>query len=244
MLCAVTVERSVELDPFPRKLDVPGKEKLTGYALAGVGPVQVVVANPSGDVMEVPVTLTPKGFSAMVGLDDGNGVYVVEVIGESSYGPEVFNLFPVTVGKVGGIAQVVLSVPWRTGPGRNAWMLFDLVNADRAERGVGELAPDHDLAEAALAHSKNMRDGGFFGHVSPTRGGLADRTAHIVGISGAGEAIALASSPQRAFANLMNSPAHAATLRAPQMTSMGVGKVNTDDGMLFTVIVASRDPAP
>lgn len=240
MLCALAVKRSVDLKPCPRVVEVPGEVELGGEIVADLGSIEVVMATPAGDVLDVPVVIGGLEFSATLPLVHGEGVYMVEVLGDAGFGPEVLNLFPVTLGQGGGVAEVVLSVPWREGPSRNAWMLFDLVNAHRAEHHLAPLEPDHELALVALAHCKDMRDGGYFGHVSPTRGDLQDRTDHLEHVTDVAEAIALASSPQRAFSNLVSSPAHAAALRSPQMTHMGVGKVKTGDGMLFTVVVARR----
>jgi len=241
LLASLTVERFVSLEPVPRALEVGSTIVLRGKKVAPVDDLRVLVAPPAGAVASVPVTFKAGGFKAVVSLDQGDGIYSVEVLGDVGFGPRVLNLFPVTVGS-GDTASVILSVPWRDGPSRNAWMLFDLIVADRAEHGLGALEPDLDLARVAIAHSRDMRDAGFFGHVSPSHGGIEERTGHLEGLARVGEVIALASSPQRAFANLLASPAHASSLHDPAMTHMGVGKVRTEDGMLFTVVLAQREP--
>ncbi len=238
MLCAIAVERGVELEPFPRSLDLPGSAVLEGISSPSVSSMNVLVASPDGDVVDM--ALAPSGFSVTLDMTGGQGVYMIELVGDEGAGSEIMNLFPVVVGKAGGVAKVVLSVPWRDGPSRNAWMLFDLVNAHRVEHGLLALSPDPDLSGAALSHCRDMRDAGYFGHVSPTMGDVQQRTSSIPGIASVAEAMALAISPARAFKNLVSSPVHAAVLRSPGMTAMGVGKVETPDGMLFTVIVASR----
>lgn len=239
-LAAIAVERVVVLDPFPRKVETGCERKLSGRKVSDVEEVEVVVASPAGDVWSPTVSLDGGAFEATVDLGRGDGVYMVEVLGDTGFGPRVLNLFPVRVGQGEGVAQVVLGVPWREGPARNAWMLFDLVNADRLEHGLSDLEPDPELAAVALDHSRDMRDAGFFGHVSPDHGSIEDRTDHIGGLKKVSEVIALASSPQRAFGNLLSSPAHAAILRDPALTHMGVGKVRTAEGMLFTVVLGRR----
>jgi hypothetical protein len=241
LLASLAVERFVTLQPVPRTLEVEGKIVLRGKKSGSVDDLRVLVAPPQGEVASVPVTFKAGGFKAVASLDRGDGIYMIEILGDVGYGPRVLNLFPVAVGGADH-ASVVLSVPWREGPSRNAWMLFDLILADRAERDLGSLEPDLDLARVAICHSRDMRDGGFFGHVSPTHGGIEKRTGHLEGLARVGEVIALASSPQRAFANLLASPAHASSLHDPGMTHMGVGKVTTADGMLFTVVLAQRTP--
>ncbi len=239
LLASLSVERIVKLEPVARALEVEGKIVIQGKKAGSVDDLRVLVAPPAGEVASVPVTFKAGGFKAVAALDQGDGVYTVEILGDVGFGPRVLNLFPITVGTA-GTAAVVLSVPWREGRSRNAWMLFDLIVADRKELGLGSLEPDLDLARVAIAHSRDMRDAGFFGHVSPSHGGIEKRTAHLEGVVKVGEVIALASSPQRAFGNLLASPAHASSLHDPAMTHMGVGKVETEDGMLFTVVLAGR----
>lgn len=240
ILAALSVERFVKLEPVARSIEVSGKLVLRGRKVGKVKDLRVMIAFPSGEVGDATVKVKGKKFESVLVLDGGDGVYMVEVLGDTGYGPRVLNLFPVTVGGGHGLSSVVLSVPWRKGPSRNAWMLFDLVVADRGERGLGGLAPDARLAEVALAHCRDMRDGGYFGHVSPQHGGIEERAAHLEGLEKVAEVIALASSPQRAFGNLLSSPAHASSLHDPGMTHMGVGKVKTSEGMLFTIVIARR----
>ncbi len=239
LLASMSVERLVKLEPVARALEVGGKVVIQGKKVGAVEDLRVLVAPPAGKVTSAPVTLKAGGFKAVAALDRGDGVYTIEILGDCGFGPRVLNLFPITVGTP-DTASVVLSVPWRKGPSRNAWMLFDLIVADRRERGLDPLEPDLDLARVAIAHSRDMRDAGFFGHVSPSHGGIEKRTAHLEGLERVGEVIALAASPQRAFTNLLASPAHASSLHDPAMTHMGVGKVETGDGMLFTVVLADR----
>ena len=239
LLAALSVERIVKLEPVPRALEVEGSVAIRGKKAGQVKDLKVLVAAPDGTVASPAVKTKAGSFKAVLTLDRGEGVYTVEVLGDTGFGPRVLNLFPISVGDASK-TSVVLSVPWREGPSRNAWMLFDLIVADREERGLVPLEPDLDLARVAIAHSRDMRDAGFFGHVSPKHGGIEERAEHLEGLSKVGEVIALASTPQRAFTNLLASPAHAASLHDPAMTHMGVGKVETEDGMLFTVVLGRR----
>lgn len=241
LLCAIAVRRAASLDEIERELPIPGQERVLGGELtAGFSAPVLVMATPGGHVLSVQPEMDGARFEARLRFDDAQGLYVVQLLADAGHGMEVFNQLPITVGDAGGVAEVVLSVPWREGPARNAWMVFDLINVHRREHGLDELEPDHELALAALSHCRDMEQAGFFGHVSPTAGDVEQRTAHIAGVDGAAEAIALARSPQRAFANLVSSPSHDAILRSERATAMGVAKVRTEEGMLFTVIVAER----
>lgn len=63
---------------------------------------------------------------------------------------------------------------------------FDLINQDRQQQGLPELVLDDRLSAIARAHSADMRDRGYFDHISPdgttisdrlTRGGISFRYA-------------------------------------------------------------------
>lgn len=53
--------------------------------------------------------------------------------------------------------------------------VLELVNRERRRAGVGELAPDPQLSRIAREHSEEMRDAGFFDHVTPDGEGLVER---------------------------------------------------------------------
>lgn len=61
-----------------------------------------------------------------------------------------------------------------------ATMVF-LINSERAARGLPLLRPDLALTAMARAHSEEMRDHGYFGHVSPVAGNrtISDRCRRV-----------------------------------------------------------------
>src|SRR5207302_483294 len=99
-------------------------------------------------------------------------------------------------------------------------------NADRAHAGLPALGWDDQLAAVARAHSKDMLDHDFFGHVSPTTGSAADRAkkAHIDAMLIL-ENVARAFSPGESERGLMNSPGHRANILSREATRVGVGVV-------------------
>ena len=78
---------------------------------------------------------------------------------------------------------------WGTSPKTQEAQLFELVNRYRQRHGLRPLALSSQLAESARSHSKDMRDGHFFGHRSPRRGELGQRTTEIRGLQTVAENI-------------------------------------------------------
>lgn len=80
------------------------------------------------------------------------------------------------------------------------------------------------LANVARAHAEDMRDNGFFAHVSPSTGDLPRRLqVRKVSYRRAVENLALADSAEEIFQQWMASPAHRANVLDPQVTAFGVG---------------------
>lgn len=111
----------------------------------------------------------------------------------------------------------------RTRPDLEARML-DLVNNERRAAGLNPLAMDPELTEVARQHSDDMFKRGYFSHVSPEGGTVADRIneARIRYLT-AGENLALAPTLQMAHTGLMNSPGHRANILYPKFGRVGIG---------------------
>lgn len=112
--------------------------------------------------------------------------------------------------------------------------VVELVNAIRAERGLGKLEENWELSRVARFKSRDMREKHYFSHTSPTYGspfemmrafGLAYRTA--------GENIAMGyPTPASVVDGWMNSEGHRANILNPSFTVIGVGYVA--DGNYWT----------
>ena len=100
-------------------------------------------------------------------------------------------------------------------------LLFDYLAAARKRAGLRPISRDTRLDRVARAHSREMAERGFFGHVSPYRGALAKRLARG-GLSPlrCAENVARSVTPLRIHRNLMQSPSH--RLNAP-IESCGFG---------------------
>jgi uncharacterized protein YkwD len=102
--------------------------------------------------------------------------------------------------------------------------MLEMVNAERAQRGLKPLRADPEVVEVARAHSRDMFARGYFSHVTPEGASLADRLRkQQVRFVAAGENLALARSLAIAHQGLMDSPGHRANILRPQFGRAGIG---------------------
>jgi uncharacterized protein YkwD len=105
--------------------------------------------------------------------------------------------------------------------------LFDLVNEERAQRGLVALAWDDRLVAIARGHSREMFALKYFGHDSPIAGSPFDRlAAGEVSYTRAGENLAYAQSVAVAHRGLMDSPGHRENILRPEFTHLGIGVIS------------------
>lgn len=110
-----------------------------------------------------------------------------------------------------------------------------LVNEARAKTGVGPLAIDGRLREAARAHSADMARRGFVAHNNPDGKSPAERM-RAAGYEQAGaENVARGQPrPTEVMRAWMNSPGHRANIVNPEFKSIGVGIHMADGGPWWT----------
>ncbi len=109
-----------------------------------------------------------------------------------------------------------------------------LVNGERADAGLGPLAPDPELTRAALAHSREMVAAGYFSHTGGDGSSAVDRiraTGYIptdrawtVGENLAWGTGTLAT-PEAIVAAWMRSPGHRDNVLRPVFREIGLGVV-------------------
>ena len=113
-----------------------------------------------------------------------------------------------------------------------------LVNAERAAAGCGALVADAGLAAVARAHSEDMRDSGFFGHVNLEGLGAFDR-AEQAGLSARAENIARGQQdPAAVMADWMDSEGHRENILDCDLSRLGVGIADGDRGPWWTQLFA------
>jgi len=105
--------------------------------------------------------------------------------------------------------------------------LLDLLNAERAKRGLQPLVADAKLTQVARQHSEEMLKLHYFAHESQATGSPFDRMGRAgIRYRVAGENLAFAPNPERAHTGLMNSPEHRANILRPEFRKVGIGVIN------------------
>lgn len=120
--------------------------------------------------------------------------------------------------------------------------MLEMVNRQRVKAGLGVLCHDPALTRLARTKGQDMVKLHYFSHDSPTYGSPFDmmRTAGI-SFRTAGENLAGAPSPERAFNALMNSPAHRANILNSSFTGMGIGVIEGGSyGKVFVQLFTGR----
>jgi uncharacterized protein YkwD len=109
-----------------------------------------------------------------------------------------------------------------------------LINEERTSRGLGAVQPNADLRQAALSHSREMVDEGYFEHTSPAGVTFIDRIVAAGYTRGArswlvGENLVWGtgqlSTPQSLVTAWMNSPPHRENLLRARFREIGIAAV-------------------
>jgi uncharacterized protein YkwD len=223
------VERGVELQPIPLRIEAGGKVVVAGKLLGARKNPRIERVDPRGGWARIPAVVgSDRSIRAEVACDHGRGPYQIEVLADGKLGPEVVANFRVFCG-VERPSEIHF-VYERLGPRVTSADVvrgnFDLLNAERAARGLPILAWDDRAAAVAQAHSQDMAANNFVGHVSPTTGDATARFARAK-ITGTvvRENVARGYGPKGIHESLMNSPGHRANLIAPDVTHVGIGVV-------------------
>lgn len=116
--------------------------------------------------------------------------------------------------------------------------LLGLINGFRAQNGISALGRNGKLNTAALNHSRDMANRGFFSHNTP-EGGTPDQRITAAGYSFSwwGENIYKSApgddSAQAAFNSWVNSSGHRANMLSTNFTQIGIGRATAADGRTY-----------
>jgi uncharacterized protein YkwD len=220
-------ETHLALSPVPRRLPHSGEAPIAGKLVGRYQKARVVVTSPDGKVTEQEPS-TREGWVRGRVACAADGRYQVEVTADDASGTAVLANFPVFCGveppavapRGAGTRQA------RVSAGTAEQDVLALVNRDRAAAGLGAVTWDPKLADIARAHSRDMADHDFVGHVSPRTGTALDRV-HKGGLTPdlILENVGRAYSAQEVEAGFMASPGHRANVVEPRATKLGVGVV-------------------
>jgi uncharacterized protein YkwD len=221
-------ERRLELvEAVPRRLPSGGRAALAVRIARGLEKPGFAITAPDGSVRE---EASPPRSGVLRGelrcVADGR--YQVEVVASGRAGATVLANFPVHCG-VAPATMAPRAAGVRTAtvtPEEAEAQMLALINRDRKRAGVAPLVADAKLNAVARAHTRDMVDNDFVGHVSPRTGSPGDRVRRAgLAPTFVSENVGRAYSAEEAEQGFMSSPGHRANIVDPRPTRMGVGVV-------------------
>jgi len=239
------VHRGVALDrPLPRVGEPGTVLPVSGQLRRGYFKPRVLVAPPGdGPVRERPAWSPDRAVEVALYFDAGPGVYGVEVVADSQYGPVVLHNHAIHVGVDAPHVPVVrmrraTDTAGEFEPGETLQLA---INGWRQSRGRAPLRVDPHLAAIAEQHARELESRRSLVHASPDTGTLITRLkARGVVFAEVAENLAEAADPDTALRAFIDSPGHKRNLMLRRMTHMGVGVA----GRYYVVAMAgglSRD---
>ena len=110
--------------------------------------------------------------------------------------------------------------------------MLDLINSERAKKGVKPLIADALLVKAARLKSQDMIDNDYFAHESEKYGTPSELvTAQGVTYHYVGENLAVSGTVQQAHRGLMGSPGHRQNILNPKFRLIGIGIIKGKRGV-------------
>jgi uncharacterized protein YkwD len=215
------------LSPVPRRLPHGGRAPISVRVDDGYLAPQLVVTSPNGTVHEgAPSAQASRLASELRCSADGR--YQVEIAATGAAGPAVLANFPIYCGvdpparspRPAGIH------PGAADPDQAEREMLALVNRDRVRAGLRPLAADARLTAIARAHSRDMVEHDFVGHLSPRTGMATDRV-HRAGLSPTLvlENVGREYGAEQAEDGFLSSPGHRGNLLDPHARLVGIGIV-------------------
>jgi len=119
--------------------------------------------------------------------------------------------------------------------------LADMINKERAKKGLKPLQLDAELSKWARTKSQDMVNKNYFAHQSPTYGNVSTMLKNGgVSFRYAGENLAKAGSVSLAHSTLMNSSIHRSNILNSNYTHVGVGIAQKGSTLYITEIFAAK----
>ncbi len=222
------VHRGVRLDnPLPLYADAGAWTPVGGDLRAGYFKPRVMVAPPGGAaVRDRPGWTDKRRVDVNVYFDAGPGIYGLEIVADSQYGPVVLNNHRVYVGiERPGLPTVRVSARNREEDlGKATMAMFELVNEFRQRHGLKPLRKHRQITRIAGEYAAEMAKRKQLAHGSPDTGNLATRLSRL-GLPAIriAENLARAPDPKSALNAFLDSPGHKRNLLLPGLTDIGIG---------------------
>jgi uncharacterized protein YkwD len=220
--------RPLELAALPVALDAPGTITVDARLREDLVEPALVITQPDGTVEKPEPEHETRHLHMKLPLS--KGLWGLEVVGTGVHGPEVVANLAIAVG-----VPMPEEYPREPDPTRDpavlAQKLAALIANDRKRHGLAPLRISVELGRVARAHSRDMREARFFGHVSPSHGGPQDRVARA-GVSAwnVRENIARGYTAREIHTLLMLSPAHRAAILGKHVDELGIGVASEPEG--------------
>lgn len=223
----------IAMEPASRSAALGSVWTVRGRLRAPWRDLQALVLKPDGRIVSQMPKIQGDAIEVRVEVGTVPGTVEMQLIGKGPEGPGKLVQMAVEVGQ-----PLPRSYTTRLAPSEKQLQTADdaaayalqLLNADRARAGVAALRWDAELARIARDHSADMRDHGFFAHLSPTTGLPTDRlTAARYRATASSENLAHNATIFEAEAGLLHSLGHRRNLLDPQMRAVGIGIAGKDD---------------
>lgn len=243
---AVIVLSAVEVDiePVARRVSPGSTLALRGRLRNGYKHPQLEITLPNGSVKHVAEKAGSHfDFAAPMAL---TGVHRLEILADGPLGTRVLANFPVFAGVdepavvAGGGSKP--GPPIEPGDEKGvAAKLLALLNEARKAALVAPLKEHPGLSEVAAAHSRDMVESGFFGHVSPKNGDAASRVRRKgLAFLLIAENLGRGSNADEVHAMLLDSPGHRANALDPNLGYVGIGVVIDKRGGLSQIVATEE----
>ena len=222
--------------PLPRQ-HAAGALSLSGSLRAGYFKPRLMVAPPKRPIRVQPVA-SGRGVAGVVALDAGPGVYRVELVAESQYGPVVLLNHRIWV-DVEPPTRPTFRLRPTTDFDAPALLLMSWINDLRRHNSRPALQAHPKLIEAAAIHAAELAKSGRLVHFSADSGSLKTRLKRVgVTARAVAENLAEADDPRAAIQALLDSPGHKRNLLLRGMSHIGVAV----HGRFYAVVLAQLTP--
>jgi uncharacterized protein YkwD len=217
----------LEIEPCPATAALGGTWIMHGKLIGTWHDLNALVLRPDGNLETVAPEVDGQQVRVAVPAGDKVGKIEVQLVGTGPDGPGKLVQLRVFAGQPPPrrfTARVAPDESQLASAADAAEWAFELLNRDRARHGMAPLRWDDQLASVARDHSTDMRDSGFFGHLSPRTGLHTQRldAADYRAVASA-ENLAHNASIWEAEQGLLHSLGHRRNLLDAEFTHVGIG---------------------
>lgn len=240
--------KEIQVNSMQEVFTSPGRFTFSGKSLAPIAK-NAAFTLPNGEVKEFDIAQEDLPANQNITREenlDTQGTYIFEI--NNPQGSAVINV-PIYVGTAlpllpdyYSLHPPVLDTTPITDIGQARLKLLSLINKDRAAHGLPPVAISNGLNLIAQAHSQNMVNLNFFGHVNPAGESPDDRRIKANYPASIRENLAKATTLDGVEMGLMRSPVHRAAIIDPDMTRVGIGIAKNSEGYIFATQNFSAEP--